>query len=81
MRKNVCSAAVGLDEAETLVTRALELLPRQSAYIDTLAEVHFARRNRPQAVSTSLDAVIRDPSDSGLLRQYFRFLEAPLPTP
>lgn len=70
-----------LDEAETLVTRALELLPRQSAYIDTLAEVHFARRNRPQAVSTSLDAVIRDPSDSGLLRQYFRFLEAPLPTP
>ncbi|MCU0794798.1 MAG: hypothetical protein MUF31_02575 [Akkermansiaceae bacterium] len=70
-----------LDEAEALVTRALDLMPRQAAYLDTLAEVHFARRDRGKAVEFSLQAVVRDPSDSGLLRQYVRFAEAPFPPP
>ncbi|MCH7226653.1 tetratricopeptide repeat protein [Haloferula sp. A504] len=68
-----------LDEAEVLVTRALELLPRQAAYLDTLAEVWFARGNREKAIEWSDRAMLREPADDGLLRQHDRFVSGPFP--
>ena len=46
-----------LDDAETMVAKALEMRPRQAAYLDTMAEVWFARQNRPMAVEWSVKAV------------------------
>lgn len=68
-----------LDEAEELVVRALELLPRQAAYLDTYAEVWFARGDREKAVEWSDLAMLREPADDGLLRQHDRFVAGPFP--
>jgi len=46
-----------LPEAETLIKRALKLNPNQSAYIDTHAEIWFARKDRAKAVAISKVAV------------------------
>jgi tetratricopeptide (TPR) repeat protein len=42
-----------LDEALTLATKAVELAPDESAYRDTLAEVHFQRGDREAAVKAA----------------------------
>lgn len=68
-----------LDESEELIRRALELLPRQAAYLDTYGEIWFARGNREQAVEWSEKALIREPADDGLLRQHDRFAAGPFP--
>lgn len=46
-------AARRLDEAEAHVARALEIRPRQAAYLDTMAEVWFARHDRQEAIKWS----------------------------
>lgn len=68
-----------LDEAETLVKQALVARPGQSAYLDTLAEIHFARKNREEALKWSRKAIDSDPLDEVLRRQYQRFESAPFP--
>lgn len=68
-----------LDEAEAWVKRALELQPRQAAYLDTYAEVWFARGDREKAVEWSDRALVRDPTDDGLLRQHDRFVRGSFP--
>lgn len=42
-----------LDEAEDYLKKALALKPQSAAYLDTMAEIHFARRNRPEAIKWS----------------------------
>jgi tetratricopeptide (TPR) repeat protein len=46
-----------LDEALTLVTKAIELAPSEAAYHDTLAEVHFQRGERDAAIAAARKAL------------------------
>lgn len=68
-----------LNEAEREVKVALKLRPNQASYLDTLAEICFAQRNRDQAVSWSEKALIADPSATPLREQYYRFLRDSFP--
>ena len=72
-----------LSEAEEHAKKALALNPDQSAYLDTMAEVQFAKRDRKAAVKWSAQAVNFDPplSASGVMirHQYERFLKEPFP--
>ena len=68
-----------LDEAEAVLAKALELSPEQAAYLDTMAEIEFARGNREKALEWSEKAVNFSPQDPQLRRQQFRFRSGPLP--
>lgn len=71
-----------LAEAEELSRRSLELLPDQPAYLDTMAEVWFARRDRARAVGWSDRAVAHDAgmlSYETFVRQNSRFRHGPFP--
>lgn len=68
-----------LDQAEKLLVHALTLHPEQSAYLDTMAEIQFAKGNREKAVEWSSEAINFTPLDSMLRRQHERFRNGPLP--
>lgn len=73
-------AARRLDEAEKDMTEALTLNPDQAAYLDTMAEVHFAKRDRKTAVKWSAQAVNYAPLNDNMIRhQYERFANDPFP--
>ena len=50
-----------LDEALLLAERAVKLAPESPSYLDTLAEVHFARGNRELALEWAHKAAALDP--------------------
>jgi tetratricopeptide (TPR) repeat protein len=68
-----------LDEARKLQERALDLRPDQAAYLDTMAELYFAQRNRGKAVEWSSKAVANEPGDPMLRRQFERFRSGKFP--
>ena len=68
-----------LDQAEILLQTALARNPDQSSYLDTMAEVQFARGNRKLALDWSTQAVNFMPLDVMLRRQQERFRHDPLP--
>ncbi len=68
-----------LEQAEELQSKALALNPNQSAYLDTMAEVQFAKGHREKAVEWSTRAVNFRPQDTQLRRQHERFRTAALP--
>jgi tetratricopeptide (TPR) repeat protein len=68
-----------LDSAERHARKALETSPRQSAYLDTMAEIHFARGHRDKALKWSRLAVNYMPEDVLLRRQHERFRSEPFP--
>lgn len=68
-----------LDQAEKLLLHALALNPEQSAYLDTMAEIQFAKGKREKALEWSSQAINFMPTDSMLRRQHERFRTAPLP--
>ena len=68
-----------LDTALEHATLACNLRPRTAAYLDTLAEVHFAMGDRAKALELSEEAVKYLPNDEELLAQRERFKNAPLP--
>lgn len=71
-----------LDEAETLLEKSLSLKPDQPAYLDTMAEIQFAKGNRAKALEWSARAINFYPNsgDSEVFRrQHERFRTAPLP--
>jgi tetratricopeptide (TPR) repeat protein len=68
-----------LDAAERHVKKALATSPRQSAYLDTMAEIHFARGRRDKALEWSRLAVNYTPEDVLLRRQHERFRSEPFP--
>lgn len=68
-----------LPEAEALSRKALALNPDEAAYLDTLAEVHFAKKDRKGAVKWSILATNFAPGDSMIRRQYERFSTDPFP--
>lgn len=68
-----------LDKALEHATIACELKPKTAAYIDTLAEVHFAMGDREKALELSAEAIKYLPDDEELKGQRKRFESAPLP--
>jgi tetratricopeptide (TPR) repeat protein len=68
-----------LDEAADHLRKALASSPFQPAYLDTMAEIHFARGDREKALEWSAIAVNFAPADSQLRRQQSRFRFEPLP--
>jgi hypothetical protein len=68
-----------LDAAEQHLRRALASNPNQSAYLDTMAEIQFARGNRDKALEWSALAVNYSPEDTLLRRQHERFRSEPFP--
>ncbi len=74
-----CRSLRRLDDAEQQSKIALELRPNQAAYLDTMAEIWFARRDRAKAVEWSRKAIAADPSQELLKEQFFRFQSANFP--
>jgi len=68
-----------LAEAEKHLAVALAANPDQPAYLDTMAEIQFAKGNRAKALEWSKAAVNFAPDDPQLRRQQERFLSDPLP--
>jgi len=68
-----------LDEAEGLLKKALDRNPRQAAYLDTMAEVQFARGDRKKAVELSTRSLEEGILDFQLVRQHHRFVDGPVP--
>lgn len=68
-----------LDQAEGYLDKALAMNPDQSAYLDTMAEIQFARGNRKKALEWSARALNFMPLDVLLRRQHERFRTSPLP--
>ena len=68
-----------LAEAQQEEEKALALNPDQYAYLDTMAEIQFAKGNRAKAVEWSKRAVNFMPLDPQLRRQQERFRSGPLP--
>lgn len=72
-------ACRNLDQAEDYLKKALALNPRQAAYLDTMAEIQFAKKDRKKAVQWSIEAMNYRPDDLMLRRQHERFRSAPFP--
>ncbi|MEC8906032.1 MAG: hypothetical protein VX407_02740, partial [Verrucomicrobiota bacterium] len=62
-----------LDEALKYANAAVQLEPKNGAFLDTLAEVHFQRGNRIKAIEISEKAVKLLDGDSQVKRQLERF--------
>lgn len=77
-------AGMRLPEAEKYLTSSLARNPDQAAYLDTMAEVHFANGDREGALKWSEKSLLRypltdSPYDVMIRRQHERFRNAPLP--
>ncbi|MFC7336578.1 hypothetical protein ACFQY0_05260 [Haloferula chungangensis] len=68
-----------LDQAEKMITEALEAMPRQAAYLDTLGEIWFCRGDREKALKWSTKALLHEPGESTLVRQHERFRSGDFP--
>ena len=68
-----------LDQAEKFSQKALALNPNQAAYLDTMAEIAYAKGDRAAALKWSGQAVNFAPMDAMIARQHERFRTAPLP--
>ena len=53
-----------LDEALPLAQQAVTLAPKEPAYLDTLAEVHFQRGDRPAAIAAARQAIALAPGNA-----------------
>jgi len=70
-----------LDEAEAYLEKALEMKPRSAAYLDTMGEIYFARKNREEAVRWSNLSRSYEIFDVELQGQNRRFKEGEFPAP
>lgn len=68
-----------LDEAFDHAQRAVDLRPHRPGYIDTLAEVHFHRGDRDEAVRLSEQSISLAPANATFQKQLERFRNDPLP--
>ena len=68
-----------IDLAMKLSKESVEMRPHSAAYIDTLANVYFAKGDRGKAIALSERAVGLMPFDEELLGQLEKFKNAPIP--
>jgi hypothetical protein len=64
-----------LDAALLHAQRAVELSPHSAVLLDTLAEVHFRRKQYSLAISKMQECIALDPRESHLRKQLERFLK------
>ena len=69
-----------LDAAEKDITSALSHNSDQAAYLDTMAEIQFAKGNRAKAIEWSDRAMQLAPADDQIRRQSARFRSGTFPT-
>ena len=62
-----------LDEALAHAQRAVALAPKNAGYLDTLAEVHFQRGDRDEAMEVMKQAISLEPKRQYLAQQLKRF--------
>lgn len=68
-----------LDKSEVYLKSALVQYPYQPAYLDTMAEIQFAKGNRAEALKWSNMSINYSPGEEELRRQHHHFLTDPLP--
>jgi tetratricopeptide (TPR) repeat protein len=68
-----------LDEALTHAQKAVELSPNAPSYLDTLAEVHFHKGDRPKAVEFAKKVLELAPSNKLFAERLKHFESDPLP--
>lgn len=69
-----------LEPAEKYITGTLALYPQQSAYLDTMAEIQFAKGDRKSAIDWSRKSILLSPEDKELRQQYQHYKKDPLPS-
>ena len=67
---------VGLDEALPVALKAVELTDRDPGYLDTLAELYYARGEFDEAIEVGKEALDKDPEDQYLSDQLDKFKKA-----
>jgi tetratricopeptide (TPR) repeat protein len=67
---------VGLDAALPVALRAVELTERDPGYLDTLAELYYAREEFDEAIEIGQEAADKDPEDQYLKDQLSKFKKA-----
>lgn len=72
-------ARMKLDQADGYSKKALAMNPEQPAYLDTMAEIQFAKGDRKKALEWSQLAENFAPQDTQIRRQHERFRTSPLP--
>lgn len=72
-------AVMILDEAEEHSRISLEMVPNHAAYLDTMAEVHFAKGDREKALEFSRNALGREGLADMMWEQYRHFRDDPFP--
>ena len=70
------SRKVGLDAALPVALRAVELSKRDSGYLDTLAELYYAREEYDKAIEIGREALDKEPDDTYLKDQLDKFRKA-----
>lgn len=68
-----------LDEALTFAKEAVRLAPENPSYADTLAEVHFARGDREQAIEWATKSLALDPESKFHAERLEKFRTRELP--
>jgi tetratricopeptide (TPR) repeat protein len=70
-----------LDEALDLSQKAVALEPKNPAYLDTLAEIHFQKRNRERAIELMKQCIELSPDNDYFRKQRDRFEKSDPATP
>jgi hypothetical protein len=70
-----------LGEALKHAQKATELEPKNSGYLDTLAEVHFRKGDREQALAVMKKCAEIDPKNGYFRKQLQRFAKEPIDSP
>jgi tetratricopeptide (TPR) repeat protein len=70
-----------LDAALAHATKAVEVAPKTAGYIDTLAEVHFRKKDRAKALELMRQCAALDPTNPYYRKQLERFEKKPFDSP
>lgn len=70
-----------LDRALAHAKKAVELAPKTAGYLDTLAEVHFRKKDRETALELMKQCAAVDPTNPYYQKQLVRFAKKPFDSP
>jgi tetratricopeptide (TPR) repeat protein len=70
-----------LDEALKHAEKAVEMSPRSAGYIDTLAEIHFRKKDRTKALELMKKCAALEPGNPYYRKQLERFEKKPFDSP
>jgi tetratricopeptide (TPR) repeat protein len=70
-----------LDDAQKHSEKAVALMPKTASYIDTLAEIHFRKKNRTKAMELMKQCAAIEPTNPYFRKQLERFAHAAFDSP